>query len=145
MNEFSGQVSAPVLAKLAALLRSIAQLDAPLREIQSRNAPAGSYMGNGTPGDNSGTSATLTDAAIIDIPEARSGQETFYSCSVMFQSTAGSGRYTVNGTPPKATGTGLPIPSGGGQLTISGMDNIRKFRMIAETGQTLNFVYQLFK
>lgn len=142
--EITGKIDAPVLAKLAAMVAAILRQDATLRETQSNNAPRASLMGNGTGITFDGTNATLTASAIVKIPEAQQ-QETFYQVQVFFPTSAGSARYTLNGVVPTAGGNGIPIPSGGYTLTITGSDNIKNFQMICETGQTALFVYQLYK
>lgn len=123
----------------------MALLDDPSsRKERSLNAPAPSLMGNGTGTDNSGLSASLTDSVIVTIPEANGG-DWYSKLTVCFADTAGRLRFTTNGTPPKATGSGIPFMAGGGYLEIFGMNRIKKFQMICETGQSANFVYQLDK
>lgn len=137
--EIDGKISAPVLAKILAALLD----DVDARKARAFNSPAPALMGNGTGTDNSGLSASLTDAIIVGIPEAKSGGQWFSKATIFFQDTAGRLRFTVDGTPPKATGIGLPFLSGGGVLEIFGMNKIQKFAMVCETGQTANFVYLL--
>lgn len=152
MAEVHGTLDAPVLAKILAVLEKIAENDARLRKGQSLNAPLASLMGNGTTIngqlDNSGASATLTDTAIVRIPEADSG-ETFYQLVFALQDTSGRSRYSITGTPPKSgavgAAAGVPVPGGGGFIVITGHQNIKRFAIIAEAGQSGNYMYQLFK
>jgi hypothetical protein len=64
---------------------------------------------------------------------------------IQFTQASGSLRYNISGRQPTAGGRGFQFPSGGGMLEINGAENIRNFMVIAETGQTGDFVPMLFK
>jgi hypothetical protein len=65
---------------------------------------------------------------------------------VEIEDTSGSGRHNAGDTSvtPTAAGIGHKIPAGGTEIVIPGTMNIRNFKMIAETGQTLNYTMQGF-
>lgn len=131
-----GRLSAGVWDQILLVLQRFVEQRADLRQQQSRNAPVPDVMVNGT----------VTDAAITIFAEAKSGQQVYSFAVVVFSEAAGAGRYSVNGLQPKADGTiGIPIPSGFSTITIIGYQSIQQFQMIAETGQTLPFAYQLFR
>lgn len=115
-----------VVSELAALLRQ----DAALRAIQSGNALSPLAFDQPTGG--------ITGATIYTVVEA-GPNATIAMLEITFDSTSGTGRYMINGQIPTAAGGGIFIPSGAGVLRVLGGQNIRNFRMIAETGQTLTF------
>jgi hypothetical protein len=88
---------------------------------------------------------TVTDTAVTAIARVQSQSENFSILLIQFSETSGTGRFLVTGANPTAAGFGMPILSGGTTLTIRGVDNINQFRMIAETGQTMEFNALLFK
>ena len=87
----------------------------------------------------------VTDAAVRQISRTVSQSEVFSVLTVAFAGSSGAGRYQVTGAFPTAAGVGMPILAGGYVLTIRGNDNINNFRMIAETGETMEFNALLFK
>ena len=137
MTKITGQIDAPILATIAREVLALIKSDAALREIQGSNAARACYFGAGT----------VTNAAAQVINEANSGtSEIFYQLVVVFDVTAGAGNYRIDGPAPTAAlGGGIPIPSGGGTLTITGHDNIRNFSMIAQGATTMPFARYLFK
>lgn len=135
-------LNAPGLAKLVEQLSTLIRADGELREIQGRNAPVAKYF------DQPGVFTTIGSVAVTGnvvykIVQAQSDRETFYQLVLTFDTTSGSGRYTIDGTPVSAT-VGVGIPSGGCVLTITGHNNIKNFQMMAEGGQTLQFARNLF-
>jgi len=135
--DLKGKVVAPILSTIAREVLALIRSDAALREIQGANAPRACYFAAGT----------VTNAAAQTIVEANSGTgEIFYQLVVVFDVTAGPGNYRIDGPPATAAlGGGLPIPTGGGTLTITGHDNIRNFSMIAQGATTMPFARYLFK
>ncbi len=71
--------------------------------------------------------------------------QVFTSMLIQFTQASGSLRYDITGRGPTAAGRGFQFPSGGGLLQVIGAQNIRNFRLIAETGQVANFTVMLFK
>jgi hypothetical protein len=135
-GEFQGKIFAPVLNAIARELLALMRSDAALRELQGANAARACYF----------DAQTLGSTTEYTITQARSGSEIFYQLVIMFHETAGRGNYRLdNATLGTGTVAGIPIPSGGGQLVITGNDNIRNFSMLAEAGQTLPFARYLFK
>lgn len=133
MSTFEAQI--PGLAKLVAMLGAFVRDDKDLRLEQAKNAPQASYFGQ----------QTVTSAAVFEIPEATSEAQGFSGAVIFLDAASGAGRYTIHGTPPTAAGRGIPIPAGGAVIDIDGTVNVTRFKVIAETGQTLNLTYQLFK
>lgn len=137
-SDLTGKITAPILASIAKEILALVRNDQELRKIWSLNAPRACYFATGT----------LTNTAPQVINEANSGNgEVFYQLMVIFDITAGAGNYRIDGPPAAAavpTG-GVPIPSGGGTLVITGQDNIRNFSMIAQGATTMPFVRMLFK
>lgn len=127
-------LDAPGIAKLAAQMAALLRQDVDLRRTQGGNAPQCKIF----------TQGTLTAAAIVTFAEAQNQNVAYTSAIVMFQDTAARGRFRIDGGLPAASGTGFPIPAGGGILPINGIGNILNFRMIAETGGTLDYAYGLF-
>lgn len=88
---------------------------------------------------------TVTDTDVSTIQRVQSQAEEYSILLLQFSETSGRGRYLITGANPSAAGVGMPIISGGTQLTIRGVDNINNFRMISETGQTMEYNALLFK
>lgn len=129
-------LDAPGLAKLAAQLALLLRQDAELRAQQANNAPQASAFDQPSGG--------VTGATEYNITEAQAASKNFYQLVITFDATSGSGRYRIDGASPTPAGAGVGIPSGGVVLTITGANNIRNFKMVAETGQTLKFARYLF-
>jgi len=132
-----GNIHAPILSVIAKEVLALIRSDAALREIQGANAPRACYF----------TAGTVTNAAAQSIPQSFSGTgEIFYQLVIVFDVTAGPGNYRIDGPAPTAAlGGGIPIPTGGGTLVITGNDNIRNFQVIAQGATTMPFAYYLFK
>lgn len=88
---------------------------------------------------------SVADTAVSVITRVASQAESYSVLIVQFSETSGRGRYQITGANPTAAGVGMPIISGGSQLTIRGVDNINNFKMIAETGQAMQYNALLFK
>lgn len=133
-----GKIRAPILKLIVDEVAALLKNDAALRDIQSQNAQRACY------GDQ--PAGGVTGTTIYVIVQAQSGAEHFYSLVITFGPTSGTGRYDLGaGLIATPAGDAVSIPAGGGVLTIIGHDNIRNFRMVAETGQTLLFSRYLFK
>lgn len=128
-------LDAPGIAKLAAQIAAIIRQDSDLRHVQGRNAPIAKYFDQPTGG--------VTGATVYLISQAQNGNEDFYQLVLTFDAASGSGRYRIDGPPPTPT-IGVAIPAAGVVLTITGADNIKNFKMIAEAGQTLTFARYVF-
>lgn len=87
----------------------------------------------------------VTDTALAFYEEAIDRSKTYSTMILQFTQASGSLRYDITGRNPTAAGRGFQFASGGGPLTIRGAENIRNFRVIAETGQSGNFTAMLFK
>lgn len=87
----------------------------------------------------------VTAADIFTVSRLRAGTEVWSILFIQFSTPSGTGRYLITGSDPTAAGVGMPILAGGMQLTIRGVDNINNFKMIAETGQTMEANCLLFK
>jgi hypothetical protein len=88
---------------------------------------------------------TVADTAVVKLTRTQAQAENYSILIVTFSETSGRGRYQITGSDPTAAGVGMPIISGGSTLTIRGIDNINNFRMIAETGQAMQYNALLFK
>lgn len=86
----------------------------------------------------------VADTAAVNIADAQDESQDFSIAELTFTSGSGSARYSMTRI-PTAAGFGVPFAAGGGRITIRGTWNIRKFQIIAETGQTLSFTYVLYK
>lgn len=89
--------------------------------------------------------ATVGATSVVRIARVAAAAESFSILMITFSETSGRGRYQITGGEPTAAGVGMPIISGGTTLIIKGVDNINNFRMIAETGQTMEYNALLFK
>jgi hypothetical protein len=126
-------INLPGLATVTQLLYQLLAGTQVSRLLQAANAPQ-------IVAENSGT---LTDAAVVAITEAAQLTTAFSFLVVVFDEAAGTGRYSYI-KQPTAAGAGFQIAAGGGNLVIFGSQNIQRFKMIAETGQTLGYTYGLY-
>lgn len=93
-----------------------------------------------------GTPVAVVDTAVSVIDEAQDESQEWSIAMLQFTAGSGLGRYDPTGGQPTATGSrGLQFASGGGMMIIRGVWNIRKFRIIAETGNAMSFTPLLFK
>jgi hypothetical protein len=106
-----------------------------LRLLQSQNAPAPVSEAN----------VTVNDAGTFQVPGTDNMAILYSMLVVATDEASGRGRYLSSGRRPTATGQGIPWPSAGASVTIRGNDQIRKFQIIAETGQVLNVWWGLFQ
>ena len=133
----------PGLAKLIAQTAMDLRQDAELRQLQARNAAIAKYF------DQPGVftqvgSVAVTGSVLYTIAEAQQRQGEQYSSLVLtFESSSGSGRFRTDGGNPTAT-IGHQIPAGGIVIEVTGYENIRNFKMMAEAAQTLVFSRVLF-
>ena len=88
---------------------------------------------------------TVTDTVAVAIQRVQAQIENYSILIVAFSETSGRGRYLPTGSSPTAAGVGMPILSGGAVIIVRGTDNINRFRMIAETGQTMEYNALLFQ
>ena len=121
-------------------VRGLFMLDLDVREQRTVNAERAMIF----------TSATVTAAQVTllrDLVQALQADEYFTTALIMFDSTSAAGRWRIDGGTPTAgggAGSGMPITAGGGTLTITGLANIRDFKVIGEAANLLMSV-TLFK
>lgn len=126
--------------------------DRDLRKAQAQNEAESDGFQQGS---NNGTADTITfpvNASSLAQPYSifQDGQDVtnkLYSYLVIeIEDTSGSGRHNAGDTSvtPTAAGVGHKIPAGGTEIVIPGTVNIKNFKMIAETGQTLSYTMQGF-
>lgn len=128
------------LSSILQALSALVSLDANLRETRTLVAErAVNFFG-----------AVVTDTTVQQLREVfpECLTQNFTTAFIAFDVASGAGRYRSDGPFPDPAGAptdGLPIPTGGYTLTITGADNIRDFAVIAETGSTLNMSIQFYK
>ena len=126
--------------------------DRKLHEAQSQNAEIADGFQQGS---NNGTADTITIPNGLSplaqpfsiFQDASDVNAKAYAYLIIeIDDTSGSGRHNAGDTSvtPTAGGVGHKIPAGGTEIVIPGSVNIKNFRMIAETGQTLNYTMQGF-
>jgi hypothetical protein len=126
--------------------------DRKLRKAQAENEPESDGFQQGS---NNGTADTITipvSSTSLAQPFSifQDGQDvnakSYSYLIVEIDDTSGSGRHNAGDTSvqPTAAGVGHKIPAGGTEIVIPGTVNIKNFKMIAETGQTLNYTMQGF-
>jgi hypothetical protein len=126
---------APIVEQIAEYLWKWLNQDRELRLLQAQNAPAIAAESN----------ATVTDAAAFSIPNTDNMQILYSTLIVATDEASGKGRYLTSGRRPSALGQGAPLPSGGAIVKVRGNEQIRKFQLIGETGQTLNVWWALYQ
>lgn len=129
-------INSPGMARLVAQAAALLRQDMELRGIQSQNAPQAKYPDQPAGG--------VTGVTLYNILQAQNENEKFATAVLFFETASGTGRYRIDGANPTAAGGGIFIPAGAGQLIIPGWNNIARFRLIAETGQTLLFFRYVF-
>ena len=128
-------VNAPGIKQIADYLWSLLRNDRDLRLLQASNAAQVVAEAN----------QTVTDAAVFSVPDTNNMQRGYSVLIIVTDETSGKGRYLTSGRAPTPAGQGIPLPTGGAFAVITGNDQIRRFQIIAETGQTLNLWYGLFQ
>lgn len=127
--DIQGSLSSPVWNRIEQLLRLIAGDPSQAERAVFTSAPV-----------------AVSDTVITVIQQAQDFTQVYSTALLTFTAGSGSGRRTLDGSAPTATGSqGVPVPAGGGTLEIHGADNIRGFRIIGETGQALSFTAELFQ
>jgi hypothetical protein len=146
-NAFSGSIKAPILGVLAEELAALLTQAAPLRQLQAANAARALYGIDGQSVAVAGDPlrpGPVSNTVVQAITLAASGTgQTFAQLIIVFDTTSGAGRYRVDGQLP-TTAVGFEIPAGGFTLEITGMDNIKNFRMVAQTATTMPYFAGLF-
>jgi hypothetical protein len=134
-------ISGEFLDNMLALVRKLdesitlfVENDLKLRRTQAGNSPLAIGFQQGT----------IVDTAITRFDAAQTGAQKFSYIEVLIEDTAGSCRYTLDASDPSAAGRGHKIPAGGSTLTIPGDENIKNFKIVAETGNTAAFTMQGF-
>src|SRR5262245_24411471 len=112
-----------------------------VRAEQSLNAPRATYYQQGI--------IDATTVHRINSDELRMNAVIFSFMVLVLDKSAGDGRYMINGDLPTAAGHGIQLAGGNGAgttvLTLTGQENMRSFRIIAETGNLLPYALQLFR
>ncbi len=137
--DFSGWIQTPGVKRILEILTWFAQDSWELRKQQALNAARAAYSSYG---------ATLTGSAVLSIPQAQQSDQVFSFLVFVTDANSGAGRYRIDSINPNPSTTppeGIPIFTGGYEVTIAGHENIKGFRVIAETGATLNYSYNLFQ
>lgn len=127
----------PAAAAIARELYAMLRAGADVRELQGANASRAQFPLGGT----------ITNAAITTIPEALSGNgQQFFQMLMVFDPTSGPVNFRIDGDLPTVTlGTGgFATPGGWSQIVITGNDNIKNFRAIAQSATAAPFFRVLF-
>ena len=137
--DFNGFIQAPAIRKILDILTWFAQDSWDLRRQQALNAARVAYSSFG---------GTLTGSVVLNIPQAQASDQVFSFLVFTTDAGSGTGRYRIDSQNPNVSTSppqGLPIFTGGYEITIQGHENIKGFRVMAESGQTLNYSYHLFQ
>jgi hypothetical protein len=124
---YTGVLHAPALKEMVELLRLLAGDPKTIDKAQ--------YFEQGL----------VTDTAVSFIQRVASYSEEYSILMVQFSETSGRGRFDMTGGDPTAAGRGMPILAGGSLIVVRGVDNINRFKMIAEVGQSMQYNALLFK
>jgi hypothetical protein len=136
--DFNGKILAPAIATISKLLDWFAKDNWELRKQQALNAARGNYF----------LSGTLTGATVLFIPQAQQSDQVFSFMLFVSDQNSGKGRYRVDSADPNVSVTppiGLPIFSGGYSFDLGGHENIKALRIMAESGETINYSIALFQ
>jgi len=128
------------LQEVTESLRLFVENDLKLRRTQADNSPLAIGFQQGT----AAAATQITDAAITRFDAAQTGTQKFSYIEVLIEDTAGACRYTLDASSPSAAGRGHKVPAGGANLTIPGSENVKNFKIIAETGAVAPFTMQGF-
>jgi hypothetical protein len=158
-GDFSGYVSGPLLEetlneikKMSKVLIAFFKNDRDLRAEQSANEPLADGFQQGSNNATADTTSVPPNGSqnqqqpfSVFLDGLTSTAKKYSYVEVLIESSSGSGRYSLEpGVIPTPSGAGHQIPSGGTTITIPGVENIKNFKMIAETGQTLTYTMQGF-
>ena len=143
MSSFTGKADAPILGVIAQELAQLLSQRQDLRALQANNAPRAAY---GIDGQSAALATDplrpgpVTNAAVqqITIAQGSGTGQTFALLILTFDAASGAGRFRTDGQNP-TTAVGHEIPAGGYSLEITGMDNIRNFKMIAQGATTMPY------
>lgn len=137
--DFLGALRAVALPKIIEILELFVKDSWSLRKEQALNASRVAYSSFG---------ATLTGTTVLLIPQAQQSDQVFSFLVFTTDAGSGAGRFRIDSVNPNVSTSppeGMPIATGGFELTIAGHENIKGFRAMAESGATLNYSYHLFQ
>jgi len=147
VSDFLGSAKVPALQALVEQLSLFVQDNWILRKIQAANTARAKYYFQGvlTPTTNTGAEAAEFVSGVLRLAPAQQQDQVFSYAYITTDNLSGFGRYMIDGTNPTPAGRGFQIIDQGAAILIAGNDNIKGFRMVAETGQTLNYSINLFQ
>lgn len=147
MEQFTGSAKVPALQALVEQLSLFVQDNWLLRKVQAKNTARAKYFYQGALTDtaNTGAEAAMFVGGVLLIEPAQQSDQVFSYLYITTDDASGFGRYMIDGTKPTPAGRGFQIIDQGAAILIAGHENIKGFRMIAETGQTLNYSINLFQ
>lgn len=124
-------LTAPIAATIARELYALLRQGADARQLQGANASRAQFPLGGT----------ITNAIVTTIPEAFSGNgQQFFQMLMVLDPTSGALNFRIDGeNPTAAVSGGFTVPAGGGSIVITGNDNIRNFKAIAQAGNVFFF------
>jgi hypothetical protein len=137
--DFQGFINAPAVRKILEILEWFASDNWQLRRQQALNGSKVAYSSFG---------GTLTGSTVLSIPQAQQADQVFSYLVFTTDENSGKGRFRIDSQNPNVSVSppeGIPIFSAGFETTISGHENIKGFRVMAESGATLNYSWQLFQ
>ncbi len=141
MGMFDGTAKVPALQALVEQLSLFVQDNWVLRKVQSLNTARSHYFFTGT----------LTGATVLLFEPAQQSDQVFSYLYLTTDNVSGYGRYRIDGQPPNGgTGaagsqTGFQVINQGAAILIAGHENIKGFRMVVESGQTIYYTASLFQ
>lgn len=136
--ELTGWVRAIALPTIIKILDLFVKDSWELRREQAKNAARSAYF----------TSGTLTGSTVLSIPQAQQSDQVFSFLLFVTDENSGKGRFRTDSIDPDVSVSppiGLPIFNAGFEVLIRGHENIKGFRVMAESGATLNYTYELFQ
>ncbi len=149
--EIIAKVVAPALAKIYDAINLFVLDSWKLRKQQAMNTARAKYDHQGAitaTGWTDTAASSPSPAAGVGAwfaYEAQQEDQVFSALLFTTAATSGSGRYFITGREPTPAGAGFQLQTAGFQILIQGHENIKAFRVIAETGQTLNYTASLFQ
>lgn len=139
LQQLTGWIKSTALPKIVELLDLFAKDNWALRKERAKNAARSAYFNGGN---------TLTGATVLEIPQAQQSDQTFSYLLFVTDELSGKGRFRTDAIAPDVSvnpPVGLPIFNAGFEVIIRGHENIKGFRVMAESGATLRYTYELFQ
>ena len=147
MSDLFGSAKIPGLQALVEQLSLFVQDNWILRKVQARNTARAKYFYQGvlTPTTNTGAEAAQFINNVLRLEPAQQQDQVFSYAYITTDNLSGFGRYMIDSTDPTPAGRGFQVLDQGAAILIAGNENIRGFRLVAQTGQTLNYSINLFQ